>query len=584
MTTSADAAVIDELLTAFPEDHLVIQPSADGIPTVWVEADRALAVLGYLKRDARGRYPMLFDLTAIDERTREHRAGQPDSDFTLVYHLLSLHRNADLRVKVALTGEAPALPTATGLFPSADWYEREVWDLFGLRFDGHPNLRRILLPPTWQGHPLRKDAPARATEMEPFELPPEREDAEQRALVFDPEQWGLERGGADADYLFLNVGPQHPGTHGVLRVVLQLEGEEVVAAVPDIGYHHRGAEKMAERQTWHTFLPYTDRIDYLGGVMNNLPYLLAIEALAGIEVPERVEVCRVMLCELFRVLSHLVWLGTFGNDVGAISPVFYTLTDREHGLDVVAAITGDRMHPHWFRIGGLVEDLPEGWEQMMRTFVSRTGDRIEEYDRMIIGNRIFQARTKGVGQVSRNEAIEWGMTGPMLRATGLDWDLRKRRPYSGYDRFDFDVPIAHDGDCFARSLVHMEEMRQSLRIIEQCIESMPAGPHKADHPLTTPPPKPRTMKDIETLITHFLAVSWGPVLPPGECCFAVEASKGINAYSLISDGSNTSYRTRIRTPSFAHLQTLPLLSRGHTVADVLTILGSIDYVLADVDR
>lgn len=584
MTRGDGGTVIEELRRAFPDDELVDQPTRDGIPTVWVEAARAREVLGHLKHHIRRPYQTLYDLTAIDERAREHREGQPASDFTVVYHLVSFLRDSDLRVKVALTGDEPRIPTVTPLWPAADWYEREVWDLFGVDFAGHPNLRRILLPPTWEGHPLRKDYPARATEQEPFTLPPEREDAEQAALEFKPEEWGMERQGPDSEFMFLNVGPQHPGTHGVLRIVLQLDGEEVVGAVPDIGYHHRGAEKMSERQTWHTFLPYTDRVDYLGGVMNNLPYLLAVETLAGIEVPDRAKVIRVMLCELFRICSHLVWLGTFANDVGAISPVFMTFADRDRALDIVSAICGDRMHPHWFRIGGLAGDLPQGWEEMMREFLQHMDLRLRDYDKIIIRNRIFQARTKGISVIDRQEALEWGITGPMLRATGFDYDLRKRRPYSGYDQFEFDVPYEFAGDGFARSLVRMEEMRQSRRIIEQCMELMPGGPVKADHPLTTPPPKARTMKDIETLITHFLAVSWGPVIPAGEASFAVEATKGINGYYLISDGGSSSYRTRIRTPSFAHMQTLNLLSQGHTVADVLTILGTIDYVLADVDR
>jgi NADH-quinone oxidoreductase subunit C/D len=489
-----------------------------------------------------------------------------------------------VRLKVALRGSDPALPTVTDLWPAANWYEREVFDMFGIAFDGHPRLTRILMPPWWQGHPLRKEHPARATEMGPFQMDGPAAAAMEEQLRFRPEEWGKRVDAGEFDFMFLNIGPHHPGTHGLLRMVGQLVGQEIADLICDIGYHHRGAEKMGERQTWHTYIPYTDRVDYLGGVMNNFPYVLAVEMLAGIAVPPRAAVIRVMLAELFRIISHLVYYGTFAQDLGIMSPVFYMFTDREWALDIVEAITGARMHPGWFRIGGVAQDLPDGWEAMVRDFLKYLPPRLDEYDRVIMRNRIFRARTVGVSQLTAEEAIEWGATGPMLRATGLAWDLRKRRPYGGYEQFDFDVPTGRRGDCYDRLAVHVEEMRQSLRIIEQCADNMPAGPCKSDHPLACPPRKDRTMRDIETLIDHFLGVSWGPVIPPGEACATVEATKGNNSYYLISDGGTASYRTRIRTPSFPHIQMLPRLSRGGMIPDLVAILGSLDYVLADVDR
>ena len=291
----AHASIIDDLKASFGVAILAVQPTADSIPTVWVARDRVRDVLRRLKNAVAHPYRMLYDLTAIDERVRTNRQGQPASDFTIVYHLLSFDRNDDIRIKVPLAEASLSLPSITDIWPSANWYEREVWDLFGVKFDGHPHLSRILMPPTWSGHPLRKDHPARATEMGPFSMPEDRVDTEQQALRFRPEDWGMEQHGDDTDLLFLNLGPQHPGTHGLLRIILQLDGEEIKDAVLDIGYHHRGAEKMAERQTWHTYIPYTDRIDYFGGVMNNLAYILAVEKLAGIEVPDRVKVIRVMM-------------------------------------------------------------------------------------------------------------------------------------------------------------------------------------------------------------------------------------------------------------------------------------------------
>lgn len=560
------------------------QTTCDGIPTYWVSHDEIHATIHHLRSEIPKPYRMLYDLTAIDDRGRTHKNGFPTGDYTAVYHLFSYDRNSFIRLKVALESDRLSLPTITDICPAANWYEREVWDMFGITFEGHPHLARILMPRTWQGHPLRKDHPARATEMGPFRLPDEKQDAEQEALRFRPEEWGMSRGHDDVDYMFLNVGPQHPGTHGVLRIILELDGEEIVDAVPDIGFHHRGAEKMGERQTWHTYIPYTDRVDYLGGVMNNLAYLTAVEKLAGITVPPRGQMIRVMLAELFRIISHLVWYGTFAQDVGQMSPVFYTFNDREKAFGIIEAICGARMHPNWFRIGGVAQDLPVGWDRMFREFLQYLPPRLDEYDRTIIRNRLFQARTKGIGGCTIDEAIDWGMTGPNLRACGLEWDFRKKQPYSCYDQLAFDVPIGKTGDCFDRAIVHVEEMRQSLRIIQQCVDQMPGGPCNADHPAATPPPKPRTMHDIETLINHFLGVSWGPIIPPGEALGAIEATKGNNGYYLTSDGSNGSYRTRIRAPSFAHMQMLPLLCRGLMIPDLLAILGSLDYVLADIDR
>ncbi|RPI42977.1 MAG: NADH-quinone oxidoreductase subunit C/D, partial [Bacteroidetes bacterium] len=270
--------------------------------------------------------------------------------------------------------------------------------------------------------------------------------------------------------------------------------------------------------------------------------------------------------------------------VGQLSPVFYMFNDRERILGIIEAVCGGRMHPNWFRIGGVAADLPEGWHKLVGDFVEYLPRRLREYDQMVLKNRIFKARTVGIGIYNTREAIDWGVTGPGLRATGFNWDFRKERPYSGYEQFEFEVPLGRNGDCFDRTVVRIEEMRQSLRIIEQCMDLMPPGHYQSDHPLATPPRKERTMHDIETLINHFLNVTWGPVIPPGEAFSAIEAAKGMNGYYLVSDGNTTSYRTRIRTPSFPHIQMTPFISRGYTVADLISILGSIDFVLADVDR
>lgn len=570
---------VNDLFARFGAELFVPQSTADNTPTLWVDRDKLLDILAHLKPE----FPMLLDLFGVDERLREHK---PESakDFTVVYHLLNFTRCEEIRIKVAVSNDDISIPSSIRVWPNANWYERETWDMYGIEFSGHPNLCRILLPPTWQGHALRKDHPARATEMEPFSLDQEKQDQEMQALTFKPEDWGMQRATEDSEYMFLNLGPNHPSVHGVFRIALQLDGEVIVDAVPDIGYHHRGAEKMGERQTWHSYMPYTDRIDYLGGVMNNMAYVMSVEKLAGIEVPDRAKVIRIMMAELFRISSHLVFYGTFAQDVGQMSPVFYMFADRERLFGIVEAITGGRMHPAWFRIGGVAQDLPNGWDTMVREFIDAMPARLDHYQKMAMDNSILKQRTVDIGSYSTQEAFDWGITGPNLRATGFDWDLRRDRPYGGYDQFEFEVPVGNKGDSYDRAAVRVEEIRQSLRIVRQCLDNMPEGPYKSDHRLTTPPPKERTLQDIETLIHHFLNVSWGPVIPSGEASFPIEATKGINNYHLISDGGTTSYRTRIRTPSFAALQQIPLISRGLMIADLIAIIASIDFVMADVDR
>jgi NADH-quinone oxidoreductase subunit C/D len=584
---SGASVIGDEIAALAPMIKLLpvtaIENIVDDIPSFWLDKSQLSSLMQVLRYDLPEPFELCFDLTAIDETVRQHK-GCYVSDFTVSYHLRSIDRNLDIRIKVALSGADKNLDSICRFWPNANWYEREVWDMFGIVFIGHPHLTRILMPNTWQGHPLLKTHPARATEMDPFTLDADQQDKEQKALQFNPEAWGMQRQDKNNDFMFLNLGPNHPSVHGAFRIVLQMDGEEIVDCVPDIGYHHRGAEKMGERQSWHSYIPYTDRIDYLGGVMNNFPYVMAVEKLAGITVPDRAKVIRIMTAEMFRILSHLLFYGTFAQDIGALSPIFYMFIDREKLFGIIEAFTGARMHPSWFRIGGVAQDLPKGWQNLVRDYVNYLPARLDIYEKMVMQNKLLQRRTVDIGAYTSAEAMEWGVTGPGLRATGFSWDLRKQRPYGGYDQFDFEVPLGHKGDCYDRCQVRVEEMRQSIRIIEQCLNNMPEGPYKADHPQTTPPNKSRTMQDIDTLIPHFVNVSWGPVIPAGEVSMCVEATKGIMGYHLISDGSTMSYRTRIRTPSFAHLQMLPLLSKGQMVADLIATLGSVDYVMADVDR
>lgn len=573
-----------DITGSFANADLKTEETKDEILTLLVPEQIITELLRHLKYKLARPFSMLYDLTAIDMRAFSPVGAPPPYPFILIYHLLSFERNCDLRIKVGLSSDYPSVPSIIDIWPAANWYEREVYDMFGIQFTGHPGLRRILMPENWVGHPLRKEHPARATDMGNFVMTDDYLEQQEEELQFNPEKFGMKRQADNADFMFLNLGPQHPGTHGILRLILQLSGEDIVDIVPIIGFHHRGAEKMGERQSWHTYIPYTDRVDYLSGVLNNMAYCEAVEKLADISVPDRAKVIRIMLAELFRISSHLVWYGTFAQDIGQMSPVFYMFTDREKVLDIIGAICGARMHPNWFRIGGVAQDLPVGWKAMIIEFLNYLPPRLKEYDSLVMKNQIFKARTRGIGIYNTTEAIEWGITGPGLRATGFEWDLRKKRPYGGYDQFEFDIPVAANGDCFDRALVRIEEIKQSLRIIKQCVDNMPEGNYKSGSSIATPPRKENTMYDIETLIHHFVHTSWGPVIPPGEAYSGIESSKGQYGYYLTSNGSTSSYRTRIRTPSFPHMQMVPFISKGYTVADLLSILGSVDFVLSDIDR
>jgi NADH-quinone oxidoreductase subunit D len=386
--------------------------------------------------------------------------------------------------------------------------------------------------------------------------------------------------------MVLNMGPSHPSTHGVLRLVLELDGEVITKAVPDVGYLHRGDEKIAENMTYTQFIPYTDRLDYLAPLANNVAYALSVEKLLGVDkqLPPRCQYIRVICCELARISSHLLGLGAFSMDVGALTVFMLTFTEREKIYNLIEALTGARLTTTYTRIGGLARDLPAGWIDQCRQFLREVIVNFDETEKLLTRNRIFIDRTQGIGILPKEVAIDYGVTGPNLRGSGVDYDLRKAHPYLVYDQLEFDVPIGSTGDSYDRYLVRMEEMRQSVRIIHQCLDKLPDGPVNIPDGKTVLPPKQKVLTKMEELIHQFILVTQGVNAPPGEVYFSAENPKGELGFYINSRGGGTPYRLKIRAPSFVNLSMLPYLLPGNLIADVVAILGSIDFVMGECDR
>jgi NADH-quinone oxidoreductase subunit D len=389
---------------------------------------------------------------------------------------------------------------------------------------------------------------------------------------------------AGKNTMILNMGPQHPATHGVLRVILELDGETIVKATPDIGFLHTGIEKTMESKTYAQVIPLTDRMDYVANLSNNLAYLLSVEKLLDIQAPPKAQVVRVLLTELTRIASHLVWVGSHAMDIGAQSMLIYGFREREKLVDIFELCSGQRMMTSYFRIGGLAQDIPEGFEEKVREVLETFPGRIDDYENLLTRNRIWLNRTVGVGKISAEDAINCGVSGPILRACGVKWDIRKSNPYSGYDKFEFDIPTGKNGDVYDRYLVRVAEMRQSLRIVRQALESIPEGDFVARVPGVVLPPKEEVLRNIEALIFQFKLVVEGFSAPVGEVYHSIESPKGEIGYYIVSDGSNKPYRVRVRPPCFVNLSALPRMIEGRLLADVVAVIGSIDIVLGEIDR
>ena len=390
--------------------------------------------------------------------------------------------------------------------------------------------------------------------------------------------------GAKDQHMVINMGPQHPATHGVLRLVLEIDGEIIVRIYPEVGYLHTGIEKTCEAKFYQQVIPLTDRVNYLDPLSNNLCYCLAVEKLLGLQAPEKAEWIRVLLAELSRLNSHLIWLGTHAMDIGALTVFLYTFREREDILRLFEAVAGQRMMTSYFRIGGLAMEPPLDFFDRVQAFIRTFPEKIDEYSNLLTGNPIFRNRLKGVGILSAADAIALGVTGPPLRASGVDFDLRRDMPYSGYEKFQFKVPVSTDCDCWARYLVRLEEMRESVKIIQQALDGMPEGPIKADAPKIVLPDREKMKTQMEALIHHFKIVTEGFAVPAGEVYQGIEAGHGQTGYYVVSDGTAKPYRVHMRYPSFATLQALETMCKGRMLADLVAVIGSIDIVLGEIDR
>jgi NADH-quinone oxidoreductase subunit C/D len=553
-----------------------------------LDANQLLAVATHL-RDEMG-FDYLTHLSAAD---------YPDR-LEVVYNLYSTQPNGTgpgIPFKVRLPDRTdPRVPSLVPVFPGANFQEREVWDMFGVRFEGHPNLKRILLWEGFAGHPLRKDwhEPYYEQDQKPFTSrwpapeQPQPRSAEQRVrwrsnvqypkgFDPDPEQWEplpevdvtggsivekIDVNGLDTDRILLNIGPQHPSTHGVFRMVLGLQGETVTSVYPVVGHLHRNHEKIGERNLWTGNIPYTDRLDYISPMYNNFGYVVAVEKLMEQEVPERAEYLRVIMGELMRVVNHLLSVGFLFNELGAMmTPMLYGFTEREHVLDLFEEASGARMMVNYFRFGGVSRDVSNDWLKRCRKVVDRLARKIDEFENLLTENEIFISRSRGVSAMSWQKMASYGVSGPMLRSAGLAYDIRRVEPYSIYDSFDFEVPTYETGDLYDRYRQRIAEVRESIKILNQALDRIPAnGSIQAGK-------KP-----------------WNPKVPAGEAYSRVEHPKGELGWYLISDGGTNPYRYHVRSPCFVNLGALEVMSVGHLLADTIVILGSIDITMGEVDR
>jgi NADH-quinone oxidoreductase subunit C/D len=549
-----------------PESEVAVADCADGHTELRVDRSHLVELMRRLKDHPDTDCKLLVDVCGVDYPDRDTR-------FEVVYHLASLGSGKRFRVKVQVDEDDAVVPSVYGLWKAADWFEREAYDLVGIRFDGHPNLKRILTHEAFRGHPLRKDY-----------------DPSQRWMLTEAEtmvpDWATETPEDDDHFetQVLNIGPSHPATHGTLRTIARLDGEVITKAECEIGYLHRCFEKMSETHGWNQVIPYTDRLNYCSSHINGAGYALAVEKMLGIEAPRRAQVIHVILSELSRIMDHAVCLGAMLVDVGALTNFWYFFQTREEIYGLLESCAGGRLTVSYARIGGLAHDIPQDFEDQVRKLLRETPKFINDVETLITTNKIFRDRTEGVGSFSAEEAIAWGWTGPCLRACGVPYDVRKAYPYFTYPEYDFEVPVATTGDTYARYLVRIEEMRQSLRIVEQALNNLPDGPVITDNHHVALPPKEKVFTEMEALIWHFKLIYDGIKVPEGDAYAFTEGANGELGYYLVSDGGGKPYRIKVRPPCFALYQAFPHMLEGHLVPDAIAIQSSLNIIAGELDR
>ena len=531
---------------------------------LYLQIDQVVPVLQHFKET--NQFDFLMCVSGMDYPEREKR-------FEVCYELFSSKSVSRLRIKVPVN-ETEQIPTAQFVYPTADWFEREIYDMYGLKFKNHPNMKRILTHHQFKGHPLRKDYPADLQQhlSEPMEF------------CMDNEPDGSSPNDEGKDLIPLNIGPSHPATHGTLRIMALMDGEKIHRANVEIGYLHRCFEKMAEVHPYNQIIPYTDRLNYCSSPMNNVGYCKAVEDLLGVEIPPKAQAMRVILCELSRIIDHIVCIGAAAFDLGALTGFFHAFTYREKVYTLFEKLCGARLTVSMTRVGGMANEPPSGWFDDILQFCKEMRKGIEDIDILLTKNKIWMDRNQNVGKIDTEQAITWGYTGPCLRSTGLNLDLRKAEPYYGYETLDFEIPVGTTGDAYDRYLVRVEEMRQSVRIIEQICHNVPPGDHTIRDKDIVLPEKKDVYGNIEGLMNHFMLVIHGLRPPKGELYSVTEAANGELGFYLVSDGGPKPYRLKVRPPCFAIYQSFPHCIQGGLIADAVTLLGSMNIIAGELDR